>query len=244
MKILTWNLARHAPDSWQGEEIERRILEAKAEIVCATEAHAGSLDRLEGHVLSDAGVRWGEELATERKVLAWSAREWTKQVSVGQLSETGGAVCAQTSTTLGNVQVVAVCMPYHMAWPRERSPEVRPAPWSEHLAFLDALKGFLTQLDDDLPTILVGDFNQYDPLNWGSWDAHHALNDALGRLNIVTKGTIEPVGEQTVDHVAVSPHLRADAISSLDRYTDDGRALSDHFGVLVTLQAGGTRLVD
>lgn len=244
MKILTWNLARHAPDNWQGEELAQRIQAADAEIVCATEAHAGSLDRLDGHVLSDPGVRWGDETETERKVLAWSSRKWTNEVSVGQLSETGGAVAAETSTTLGNVRVVAVCMPYHMAWPRDRSPDTRPPPWSEHLKFLEALKAFLAAFDDDLPTILAGDFNQFDPLNWGSWDAHHALNDALGRLSIVTRGTIEPVGEQTVDHIAVSPHLRADAVRSLDRYTDDGRALSDHFGVLVTLQAGGTRLVD
>lgn len=244
MQIVNWNLARHAPDTWQARTLVDRIKAANADLVCVTEAHSHSLEELGGHVLADRGVLWGEEVDSERKVAVWSPNEWTDRQSVDQLSELGGAVVARTATPLGTVQVVAVCMPYNMAWPKQAGFETRPPPWSQHIAYLEQLKPVLAGLDRDIPVVVVGDFNQFNPLNRGSWDAHHALNDALGGLHIVTTGAIDPIGEQTVDHVAVSHHLRAASVSAISRYTDDERAISDHFGLLVRLEAGGVRLVD
>lgn len=244
MKVLNWNLARHAPESPEGAELARRIRDAKADLVCVTEAHTGSLDSLDGHVLTDRGVRWGDEAASECKVAVWSPNKWVNRIPSGSLSTSGGAVIATTETSLGPVQVVAVCMPYNMAWPKDAGHDERPPPWSEHLEFLKGLKPLLARLEPDIATVVVGDFNQFNPLNWGSWEAHHALNDALDGLHIVTTGAIEPIGEQTVDHLAVSPHLRAAAVRGLDRYAESGEALSDHFGLLVELEAGGVRLIN
>ena len=244
MKVLNWNLARHAPGTPEGRELLHRISAEHADVICVTEAHTGSLAELGGHVLTDRGVRWDEETENECKVALWSPEPWTDRAPTHELSEVGGAIIAATDTPLGRVQVVGVCMPYNMAWPKDGSHPQRPQPWSQHLLFLDRLKPLLAQLDSDCATIVVGDFNQYNPLNWGSWDAHHALNDTLDGLHIVTTGAIEPISEQTVDHVAVSPHLRAASIRGLDRYAEDGSALSDHFGLAVELEAGGVRLIN
>lgn len=244
MRIVNWNLARHAPDAWQGVELTSRIKAARPDLLCVTEAHTHSLNELGGHVLTDRGVLWGEEIETECKVALWSANEWTDETPLPGLSELGGAIFARTISPLGPLQVVAVCMPYNMAWPKNAGFDSRPEPWSQHLAFLERLKPVLAGLDKDIPAVVLGDFNQFLPLNWGSWEAHHALNDTLGGLQIVTSGAIEPVGEQTVDHVAISHQLRAASIEGLTRYTDDDRAFSDHFGIVVRLEAGGVRLVD
>lgn len=244
MRIVNWNLARHAPGSWQADGLVERIKAASPDLVCVAEAHEGSLSALGGHTLSDRGVLWGEEVDSERKVAVWSPNDWTDRLEVPGLSELGGAIIAQTETPLGRMQVVAVCMPYNMAWPKEAGFDQRPPPWSQHLTFLERLTPALQGLDKDIPTVLLGDFNQFVPLNWGSWEAHHALNAALDGLHIVTNGAIDPIGEQTVDHVAISHHLRAGSVEGLSQYTDDGRALSDHFGLLVKLEAGGVRLID
>lgn len=244
MRIVNWNFARHAPGSWQADGLVERIKTAGPDLVCVAEAHEGSLGDLGGHTLSDRGVMWGEEVDSERKVAVWSPNDWTDRIDLPGLSELGGAIAAQTETPLGRMHVVAVCMPYNMAWPKEAGFDQRPPPWSQHLAFLERLTPVLQGLDKDIPTILLGDFNQFVPLNWGSWEAHHALNATLDGLHIVTNGAIDPIGEQTVDHVAISHHLRAASVEGLSQYTNDGRALSDHFGLLVRLEAGGVRLID
>lgn len=244
MRIVNWNLARHAPGSWQADGLAARIKQAEPHLVCVTEAHEGSLNNLGGYSLSDRGVLWGEEVDSERKVAVWSPNTWSDRKELSGLSEIGGTVAALNDTPLGPMQVVAVCMPYNMAWPKQAGFDDRPPPWSQHLTFLERLTPVLRALERDIPAVLLGDFNQFMPLNWGSWDAHHALNAALDGLHVVTNGAINPIGEQTVDHVAISHHLRAASVEGLSQYTHDGRAMSDHFGLLVTLEAGGIRLVD
>ena len=56
---------------------------------------------------------------------------------------------------------------------------------------------------------------------------------ALGDMVVATGGSIGGIGEPTIDHVALTPDLAPREVIGLSRFDDDGRALSDHFGVVV-----------
>lgn len=45
-------------------------------------------------------------------------------------------------------------------------------------------------------------------------------------------GPIYGIDEPTIDHVAYAPDLSSQEVIGLSRFDDDGRALSDHFGVV------------
>ena len=98
-------------------------------------------------------------------------------------------------------------------------------------------------MDDDIPLVVAGEFNQVMPLSQGSWEAHHALNAALRRLAVVTGGSISGTGEGGTAHVAVSSQLRARRVTGIDRMSG-GQALTDQPGVTVELEAGGLALFD
>jgi hypothetical protein len=50
---------------------------------------------------------------------------------------------------------------------------------------------------------------------------------------VATGGAINGIDEPTIDNVAHTPDLAPSEVIGLSRFDDDGRALSDHFGVLV-----------
>lgn len=243
MRLVTWNFGRLAPESAEAREIVSRIAALEPDIVCATEAHEGSLARLSGgQVIADAGAAMQGDAATARKVLLWSRTAWDDVRTWAELSALGGAVSGVTSTPLGRVRVVGVCAPWHLAWPQEA--EVRPPEWDLNIGFVDRLKPQLEALEPAPPVIVAGRFNQYLPLTRGSWNAHHALTAALSRFSVATRGDIKPVGEPALDHVALPSQLRADWVGSVDRFGADGEALAEDFGLCVTLAAGGVQIFD
>ncbi|MEP7210007.1 MAG: endonuclease/exonuclease/phosphatase family protein [Alphaproteobacteria bacterium] len=242
MRIVTWNIERKAPESAASRTMLARIATLEPDIVCLTEAHEGSPASFGGHALFDVGASWGGEAPSERKVALVSRTPWRDVTPLPDLSALGGAISATTDTDLGPVRVVGVCTPHHFASPGGALP--RPPLWSMHIAYFKALGAALEGMGREQPTVIVGDFNQFLPLVWGSWDAHHALTHALRHFSVVTQGAIEPVGEPTIDHVAIGKQLRAAKVESLDRFNESGQALSDHFGVAVDLESGGVQIFD
>ncbi len=242
MRIVTWNISRHAPDTPAAREMLERIMAAAPDVVCLTLGYETSLAALDGHVISNAGASWGPEAPGERKVVLWSKTPWRDPLDLGALAAVGGAVGAITDTDLGPVRFIGIATPNPFASPNGKLP--RPPQWSMHISYLETLRQTLKRLDLSMPTVIAGDFNQFVPLIWGAWPAHHALNAALHGFGILTQGDIAPIAEHTLDHVAATHHLRAGEISGLSRFGDDNVTLSDRFGVVVDLESGGVQMFD
>ena len=246
MRIATWTIDRHAPETAAAQTLLERIAAETPDVVCLTQAHEGSLAslvaRLGGEVVFDRGATWGEEQPTSRKIALWSKAHWRDRIEMAGPSSLGGAISAITETDLGALRVVGVCAPSPFASPGGKLP--RPPHWSMHIAYLEAFGVSLKALDRRQPTIIVGAFNQFVPLTWGAWPAHHALMAVLNGFGIVTQGDIAPSGEPTIDHIAVSKHLRASAVRGLNRFDSKDKALTDQFGVLVDLESGGVQVFD
>ena len=210
-----------------------RIREAAPDIICLTEAHEGSLDDLDGHVISAAGRVWSKTNAAERKVLLWSLNDFSDVVYGSAETGTESLVSAITETALGPMRFVGVCIPYHMAAPPGAQP--KPKPWSIHLAYLQGLKEFLAGLDANIPTVIAGDFNQRIPRSHTPHPVHDALLDAINGYQVATEGAIAGIGEAAIDHIALGPGLTLEHVFGISNIAADGKRLSDHFGVAADL---------
>ena len=243
MRVLTWNFARHAPKDWQAVTMVERIREEAPDIVCLTEGHEASLADMPGHTLSSRGAYWSASLESERKVLLWSKAPWTDVKALPEVSAISGVVSAVTEGPLGPVRVVGVCIPYHMASPF--GAEERAKPWSIHVAYLEALAPAVHALRESGPPVMViGDFNQRVPSEWGVHDVRAKFDHAFAHFDIVTRGDVPGLGEPSIDHIAVTRELRAKTVLGLSRFDADSRPLSDHFGVFAELEAGGVQIFD
>jgi hypothetical protein len=231
LRILNWNFERRLPASWQAAQLLARTQATEADIICLTEAHAGSLDDLGGHVLSAAGRVWSKTAETERKVLLWSPNDWSDVVYGATGTE--ALVSGMTITPLGPMRITGVCIPYHMAAPMGVTP--RPKPWSIHLAYLQGLQDFLAGLDANIPSVIAGDFNQRIPRSHTPHAVHDALLAAINGYRVATGGVIAGIGEATIDHIAFGPALSCAQVFGISNIGADGKRLSDHFGVAADL---------
>lgn len=82
-------------------------------------------------------------------------------------------------------------------------------------------------------TLVAGDFNQRVPQRFQYQAACDALTDTLlSRMTHATSGDIAPMGKQAIDHIFHSRDLGCDRVTGLSNIADDGRLVSDHFGVI------------
>lgn len=235
MRVLTWNIERKRPRSWQGQELSRRIASAEPELICLTEAYEASLADCGGYSISTAGVVWSPVREGERKVLLWSREAWEEPDPIDAKAVAAGAcISAVTRTSIGRVRVVGVCMPYRFAAPLGMHP--KPKVWTQMIAFLDAFAPVLAAMRSrGLPTILIGDFNQFLPRIGGSKAAEAALAEVMRDMVVATEGPIPVVGRPAIDHVVHTKDLRSSNLVGLDHHMPDGRRISDHFGLTVEL---------
>lgn len=232
LTLVNWNVQFRRTRSEAASIIRERIFSHQPDVICLTESFidffAGS-----GYV-ADAAPNYGYPLlAGRRKVLLWSRRPWRDVDQVGHpILPPGRFVAGRTSTLMGDVTVVGVCIPWAHA--HVSSGRKDRAPWEDHLAYLVALEEVLALSRG--PTILVGDFNQTAPRSRAPLRAYAALEAALaGRLRLATAGPLPPMDKLAIDHVAHSPDLVAQAVSSLSDKAPSGATLSDHFGICVRL---------
>ena len=86
-------------------------------------------------------------------------------------------------------------------------------------------------------TVLLGDFNQRIPRRWQPEDVSNQLTETLGQnFDALTSGVIPIVNEHSIDHVACTRDLRLKGLSGLPNVVDD-LTLSDHFGLMVDIEA-------
>ena len=247
MKVVNWNVQWATPGSVRSPNILCRIAERSPEIVCLTETDCRLLSAWDGHSIA-AISDWGKVAATNRrKVLLWSKREWTNVDDFGSADlPPGRFISAMTETSVGPVTVIGVCIPYHNA--NVNGGAKNRVTWQDHKTYLDSLSSILKSQSPG-PLIVMGDFNQqigqrrnpYPPL---SQPVRCALQETMqaGRppgLTIATAG-LGLRGRRAIDHIAISGDLVAESLATVDNVTQEGRILSDHFGVVAQLSTHST----
>ena len=240
LKLVNWNV-EWAASRWKAAELQRRIDQRGADIICLTETDAERLKLpQDGHSIC-AQPNWGQPFRKgqegRRKVLLWSREPWDAADDLGHASlPPGRFVSGVTKTDLGELMVIGVCIPYS----RSRvGPRWNRKMWQDHEAYLHGLAALLKRAPRTR-LIVVGDFNQRIGQSSSTpVRLREALQSALGQnLSTVTTG-LGFQGRRTIDHIALSGDLSAESLGVVSNEHEDGN-LSDHFGVVVELSVRGT----
>ena len=138
----------------------------------------------------------------------------------------GRFISAVTETRLGQVRVVGVCIPYHMADVTHGTQDKKP--WEQHFAFLDILPEILKTYTR--PIIIAGDYNQrYPRVKYGNRAACEKMADTFKDYNIVTQGVISGMDRAGIDHIALGAALSVKSVWGWPHEVN-GTRLSDHDG--------------
>lgn len=125
------------------DQILRRIDSHAAEVACLTEAHEGLLSR-DGYAIcsradSGYGIKEGR-----RKVMLWSMKPWTRIDDLGAASMPPGRfVPGVTETSLGELTVIGVCIPWFGSRTEARREAERKGRWEDHERYLAGLADML-----------------------------------------------------------------------------------------------------
>jgi len=235
MRIVCWNLERKRSHTPTGAAAVARIAAEDPELAVLTEARIGHLESFGGYEVTSeppAGERFG---ADERKVVAWSQNLWRDVDCVGdERMPIGRFVAGTTTTSIGDVRLVAICIPWHMCDVRYGSKDRKP--WEQHLRWLEYF-GRLIGGQSSLPVVVAGDFNQRIPSRSGARrDVVDALASSLDGFDVVTSGVPPGGARQGIDHIAINHHLRCASVRGWAN-DDGGTRMSDHDGVVADLHA-------
>ena len=240
LNIVNWNVEWATPRSWRTPEIMDRISQHDPEVVCLTEGD-NRLFSQEGYAICsqpDYGypIREGR-----RKVMLWSRNAWEQVDDVGIDSMPPGRfVSGVTQTSLGQVTVIGVCIP----WFGSRTRDKRKERWEDHGKYIVGLTKILGRMGGQR-LIVMGDFNQIigQTIGTGSPAPRQlqlALQEAFPpNLAIVTSG-LAFQGRGSIDHIALSSELELESLSAISN-TLEGKKLSDHFGVFAHVSASPAR---
>ena len=234
LKLVNWNVEWATPASRRSAEILRRIDKHAPEVVCLTEAHADLLSR-DGHTICSQADYGHRIKPVRRKVLLWSRAPWRQVDDVGLDSMPPGRfVSGVTQTSVGDVTVIGVCIPWSAS--RVRGREVKRRMWEDHESYLSGLTEMLGRAPAER-LIVVGDYNQR--MGQNSHTPIHLRKTLLaafppGMTTVTAALGFE--GRRTIDHIAVSGDLAVESLGVIDNVNGQNR-LSDHFGVVADLSA-------
>ena len=243
MKVVNWNVQWATPGAARSPEILRRIESHDPEVVCLTETSANLLAGC-GYSIWPQPYSGGPVIQGRRKVLLWSRQPWRKiNWSGNSAMPPGRFVSGITRTSIGDVLIIGVCIPWHNA--NVNVGTKKKAPWEDHSAYLSGLASILTRKASG-PLVLMGDFNQqirqrrrpYPPLSHPVRGQLQETMQAGGPpgLMIATAG-LGLRGRRAIDHIAISAELSTVSLTTIDNIDGD-RRLSDHFGVVAELSTG------
>ncbi|MCE2494667.1 MAG: endonuclease/exonuclease/phosphatase family protein [Alphaproteobacteria bacterium] len=205
------------------------------EIVCLTETHDGLLSQ-PGYKISSQPDYGYPIKPHRRKVMLWSREPWELVDDVGVESMPPGRfVSGVTQTSMGEVTVVGICIPWHASRTEKWRRCERKKPWKDHGQYLAGLTEYLEQASAER-LIVTGDFNQIIGADSRApRDLRSALEKAFGqRLTIVTSA-LTFNDRKAIDHIARSDDLEAESLDVVSNDKDDGKKLSDHFGVVANV---------
>ena len=182
----------------------------------------------------------------KRKVLLWSKEPWKQVGDLGsEALPPGRFVSGTTRTSLGEVTVVGVCIPWPGSRTEKRQGLGRKERWEDHEQYLCHLEAVLQDMLIDTKgkrLMVMGDFNQVIGPGRGL-HAPDRLRSMLKKafppgMRIVTS-ELEFQGRGAIDHIALSEGLAVESIDAIsDRY--GSAKLSDHFGVVASLRESRT----
>ena len=200
------------------------------EIVCLTETHDELLSR-HGHTICSQPDYGYTVRPNRRKVLLWSRKPWDQVDDLGIDSMPSGRfVSGVTQTSVGEVAVIGVCIPWSGSRTEARRGAERRRRWQDHEQYLVGLTEVLERVDARR-LIVMGDFNQ--AIGQGSRarrELRLALQEAFApNLRIVTSDLVFQ-GRKSIDHIALSADWAVDSVDAISNIHED-RKLSDHFGV-------------
>lgn len=201
MRVATWNTRWLSPRSRRRLAAVEEIRAWSADVMVLTEVDRQALHDLPGCVVA-AGTDWGYRRQGDRyKVLLHGSTPWRDVDAFGDPRlPPGRFVAATTTTPLGDLRVVGVCVPWRDAHVRTGRCDRRP--WQEHLTYLEALRDVVVREQGREPLVMAGDLNQSLDGRVAPRRVREALALALGPLSVVTQGA-SCGGGRLLDHVAV-----------------------------------------
>lgn len=235
VRVAVWNVEWAGPGTKRGREISRILEEAHPDVVCITEGYEGLLPE-DGHwVESDADYGYPLK-AGRRKVILWSRTPWANVDDAGNTGLPGGRyVEGVTTTRIGAIRIVGVCIPWREAHVRTGRRDRRP--WEDHRKYLASLRPILDRNTPGHPEIVLGDFNQRIPRSRVPKEVFRELKKVFdGKYTISTAGELAGAKSLAIDHVAHTQALRRENVRVIPAETEDGLRLSDHLGLVVDLR--------
>ena len=234
MQLVNWNVAWAAPWTQRSAEILRLVRGHDPEVICLTEARSGLLSN-DGHVISsqpDYGYPIKED---RRKVMLWSKELWEQVDDVGNDSmPTGRFVSGVTRTSVGEVTVIGVCIPWFGSRTEARRNLERKMLWEDHEQYLVGLAEVLKR-ESAKRLVVMGDFNQR--FGQGSGPPRRlrsALQAAIPPRMTIATSALGFEGRRSIDHILLSEYLAAESVGVISN-VHQGSNLSDHFGVVAEL---------
>jgi len=235
ISVMTWNTEWATPSSDRGRRIASIVEAAGADIAVVTEGVRHLLPATGSMI--DAGDNWGYGPKPERrKVIVWSRYPLTLDLTGTDGGALGRLAVATAATPAGPLRILGVCIPWRDAHVNTGRGDA--SPWSEHMDYLDRLERLLVELDQHVPTVIAGDFNQRIPRGRQPARVADRLIDVLAGWTIHTAGDF-PNGPH-IDHIATDRRFILESARDWPASDHLGR-LSDHAGVICRLTvAGGT----
>lgn len=230
LRVGVWNV-QWATARSRGPDVRSKLEAPSADVLVVTEGCEAVLPP-GGHVVTSSEDYGYRLVRGRRKVLLWSKRPWEEVDTLGSAAlPSGRFVAATTSTPIGVVRVLGVCIPWKDAHVSTGRRDRRV--WQHHLAYLDELRAIVARQVAG-PVVMAGDFNQRVPRDGQPLQVYEALERALTpQLRVATAGKVVGSSGSLIDHVAYSAHLAPARVEAWSRLAETGRQLSDHDGVCV-----------
>ena len=152
----------------------------------------------------------------------------------------GRFVSGVTQTSVGEVTVIGVCIPWYGSRTEARRNQERKMQWEDHEQYLAGLTEVLGRASAKR-LIVVGDFNQrIGQGNRARLELRLALQRAFPSSMTIATSALGFQGRRSIDHIALSQELTAESLTVISNI-HDGRRLSDHFGVVAELSTRNIR---
>ena len=230
LKLINWNVEWATPRSWQTAEILSRIDRHAPQIVCLTETHPGLMSQ-RGRVICSQADSGYKVIENRRKVMLWSREPWSEVDDSGLDSMPPGRfVSGVTHTSVGQVTVIGVCIPWFGSRTEARRGAERRMRWEDHEQYLDGLAELLERKEKKR-LIVMGDFNQ--AIGQGGRapaELRLALQNAFSPSMRIATADLSFQGRRSIDHIALSADWTVGSVGVINNI-HERKKLSDHFGV-------------
>ena len=240
LRLVNWNVEWATPTSGRSAEILRRVDHHAPEVICLTETHTGLLPQA-GHTICSQPDYGYSTSQVRRKVLLWSREPWEQVDDLGIDSMPPGRfVSGVTQTSVGEVTVIGVCIPWFGSRTEARRALERKLQWEDHEQYLAGLTEVLRQ-GSEKRLIVMGDFNQIiGPGSRPRAELRSALLGAFPPSMAIATSALSFRGRSCIDHIALSEDLTCETLGVISNIYRE-RKLSDHFGVVAGLSAQDLR---